>query len=92
MPRSFLCSVARADAGPQLPLGLPVSARPSLSNVAPGGSPDVSCSVEIGPCRFAAAYEVLGALEDYAVAQAWARWWWVKGVSVLLDGDGCGLR
>lgn len=53
------------------------SARVRLCRMLPlGGSPDVSC-MEIGRHRFAAAYEVLGALEDYAVAQAWARRWWV---------------
>jgi hypothetical protein len=68
--------------------GQPVAS--SLPNVAPVGCPDESCSVEIGLHRFAAAYEDVGAFEEYVVEQAWARWWWVwvRVVDVVVDGVG----
>lgn len=38
----------------------------------PGEALDVSCLVETGPYRFAAAYEGVGASDDHVVGQAWA--------------------
>jgi hypothetical protein len=55
-------------------IGRPIRGHPSIPNISSGGNPDVSCSVGIGPRRFAAEYEDFGASDDYVVARAWARW------------------
>jgi hypothetical protein len=61
--------------------GQPVAS--SLPNVAPGGGPDESCSVEIGLDRLAAAYEDVGASQDYARRAS-------LGSMVVGWGWGCG--